>query len=160
MTKLIKLNTNRSVISPIPSKEYRYEALNYSWWVLRHMYLDWRLEIPYYQRWFVWTEEQQIKFIESVIANIPIPPVIIVDLDRITHINKVRIIDGQQRITTMMNYLDYLESKWEEDANVRLYILNRTIPCTRISLNSESMKDFDEKFYYDIFNYWWTAHDR
>lgn len=158
MNKIQKLETDWSKVKLIPAREYRYESLNYPWWVIRNMYTSWRLHIPSYQRWFVRTEEQQIAFLESVAANIPIPPIIIVDLDNANGIDQVRIVDGQQRVTTMMNYLDYLEEVWCDETKIRIYLLNRTIPCTRISKNSSSMEDFDETFYYNLFNYSWTNH--
>ena len=58
--------------------------------------------IPFYQRKFVWNEEKQSKFIESIILGLPIPPMYFAEIDD----GVLEVIDGSQRIRTIENFLD------------------------------------------------------
>jgi hypothetical protein len=69
-------------------------------------YLD-RLEegdndiyVPEYQRNFVWEDERQAKFIESVLLGLPIPYIFTADNE-----GRLEIVDGSQRIRTLARYL-------------------------------------------------------
>lgn len=55
-----------------------------------------------FQREFVWTQEQQSRLVESVLARIPLPPIYLSeDAD-----GRMLVIDGQQRLTTLFRFLD------------------------------------------------------
>lgn len=64
------------------------------------------LYVPEYQREFVWDEERQSKFIESIILGLPIPLIFAAE-----HQNgRLEIVDGSQRIRTLNAFLcDELE---------------------------------------------------
>lgn len=55
-------------------------------------------KIPPYQREFVWEEDKQSKFIESVILDLPIPYLFFADDKKD---GKLEIVDGSQRIRTL-----------------------------------------------------------
>lgn len=57
--------------------------------------------IPFYQRKFVWDEERQSKFIESLIIGMPIPPLYFAEVED----GVLEIIDGVQRVRTINDFL-------------------------------------------------------
>lgn len=60
------------------------------------------LYVPEYQREFVWDEERQSKFIESLILGLPIPLIFVAE-----HQNgRLEIVDGSQRIRTLNAFLN------------------------------------------------------
>lgn len=73
------------------------------------MYVNNQIEInPDFQRGVVWKNRAQTLFVDSVLKQLPIPS-ICVSLDGVTQ--KRLVIDGLQRITTMIKFLDP-DSKW------------------------------------------------
>jgi hypothetical protein len=62
------------------------------------MYEKGEYKIPPYQREFVWEQDKQSKFIESVILDLPIPYLFFAD-DKSD--GKLEIVDGSQRIRTL-----------------------------------------------------------
>lgn len=68
-----------------------------------------RLDLaPSFQRRFVWTQEHQEQFIDTILQGYPFPEIYVcqgeTDIKRI--ITKQKVIDGQQRLTTIMNYIN------------------------------------------------------
>jgi hypothetical protein len=63
---------------------------------------------PDFQRKFVWTHEHQQDFIDTVLNGLPFPEIYVcegdVDIQRMRTSRNV--IDGQQRLTTIKNYID------------------------------------------------------
>lgn len=57
---------------------------------------------PEYQRRQVWNQQKKSRFIESLLMNIPIPPVFLFEHD----VNEYEVMDGQQRITTIRDFFD------------------------------------------------------
>ena len=55
--------------------------------------------IPTYQRNFVWDEERQSKFIESVLLGLPVPYIFSADTD-----GRLEIVDGSQRLRTLVSF--------------------------------------------------------
>lgn len=62
------------------------------------------LYIPDYQREFVWTKEQQSRFIESLLLNLPIPYLFVADTNQ-NDDGRIEIVDGSQRIRTLVSFL-------------------------------------------------------
>jgi Protein of unknown function DUF262 len=60
------------------------------------------LFVPDYQRDFVWDEERQSKFIESIILGIPIPLIFVAEDSE----GRLEIVDGSQRIRTLYAFLN------------------------------------------------------
>lgn len=149
-----KLHTDWTKVQFNSYGKARYQSMNWSWWVMYMYYKDWVIKIPKYQRWFVWKDQQQIALIESILKEIPIPPLIIKQTDWV-HNRDITVVDWQQRLTTVMNFLD-----WAEVNRPKMYarIKNTTIPTIRIDIDTDDWK-FDDEYYYNLFNYWWTPHE-
>lgn len=63
---------------------------------------DEEILIPDYQREFVWSQKQASLLIESFLLGLPIPPVFLY----IDEFNKYVVIDGQQRITSVVYFFE------------------------------------------------------
>jgi len=92
-----------------------------------------RLELsPDFQRKFVWTHEHQEKFLDTIINGFPFPEIYVCQGE--TDTKKLRttqkVIDGQQRLTTIKNYI-------EGDFKKPL----KMIPCFE-SLSEDEREDF------------------
>ncbi|PCJ45264.1 MAG: hypothetical protein COA99_05210 [Moraxellaceae bacterium] len=92
-----------------------------------------RLELtPDFQRKFVWTHEHQEDFLDTILHGYPFPEIYVCQGD--TDTKKLRtsqkVIDGQQRLTTIRNYI-------ENDFKKELKI----VPAFD-SLNEEQREDF------------------
>lgn len=79
---------------------------------------DGKLDLsPSFQRRFVWTQSHQEQFIDTILKGFPFPEIYVcqgeTDFEKI--ITKQKVIDGQQRLTTIMNYID---SKFEKNTSV------------------------------------------
>ncbi len=57
--------------------------------------------IPAYQRSFVWEDERQSKFIESLLLGLPIPYIFTAENPD----GRLEVVDGSQRIRTLQNFL-------------------------------------------------------
>ena len=55
---------------------------------------------PEYQRRLVWDRKKKSQFIESLLMNIPIPPVFLYEND----INRYEVMDGQQRLNAILEF--------------------------------------------------------
>lgn len=55
---------------------------------------------PKYQRKFVWDTVRKSRLIESFIINIPIPPIFLYEIEY----SKYEVMDGQQRVNTILDY--------------------------------------------------------
>lgn len=56
---------------------------------------------PDYQRRFVWDQKKASNLIESLLLNIPVPPIFVADNN-----GKWEVIDGQQRLVSIFGFLD------------------------------------------------------
>lgn len=63
---------------------------------------------PAYQRKLVWRKQHKYKFIETILLNFPFPEIYIApgELNTETLILKDQIVDGQQRLTAIRNYIE------------------------------------------------------
>ena len=86
---------------------------------LAGLYRDGDLNIsPIYQRLFRWDIDQQSALIESILLDIPIPPIYVFQDED----GKWSLIDGQQRLSTIFKFMGILKkSRDEEDENEELY---------------------------------------
>ncbi|MEI7868520.1 MAG: DUF262 domain-containing protein [Candidatus Methylumidiphilus sp.] len=62
---------------------------------------------PDFQRLFRWKEEQQTKFIESLLLGIPIPPIFVAELPET---GKWELVDGLQRVSTVLSFFGKLKT--------------------------------------------------
>lgn len=83
-----------------------YEIREYTIELLVHKYTEGKdsdtndIFIPAYQRKFVWDEERQSRFIESLIIGLPIPYMFAADSE-----GRSEIVDGSQRVRTLEYFL-------------------------------------------------------
>ena len=86
---------------------------------LAGLYRDGDLNIsPIYQRLFRWDIDQQSALIESILLDIPIPPIYVFQDED----GKWSLIDGQQRLSTIFKFMGILKkSRDEEDENEEPY---------------------------------------
>lgn len=61
---------------------------------------------PEFQRLFRWSNEQQTRFIESLVLGIPIPPIFVAE----TREGKWELVDGLQRISTVLSFFGVLKT--------------------------------------------------
>lgn len=83
----------KSEMTPI-----RYDTREYPVEVIVDKFKNEEFIVPKYQREFVWNEEKQSKFIESVLLDLPIPFIYFAD-EPVT--GKLEIVDGSQRVRTL-----------------------------------------------------------
>ena len=79
-----------------------YDTREYTVQAIVDMYENKEWIVPRYQREFVWREDKQSKFIESVLLDLPIPYLFLADEPKT---GKLEIIDGSQRIRTLQAFL-------------------------------------------------------
>jgi hypothetical protein len=100
---------------PQPEPPKRYNVSSYGWdsdvegLVKRLKRGD--IFIPGFQRGFVWTGPEKSRFIESLILGLPVPNVFLAQDSKTKSLN---IVDGQQRLRTLWDYLEgkfYLTGK-------------------------------------------------
>lgn len=70
---------------------------------------------PEFQRKYVWTKEHKEEFIDTILKGLPFPEVYLaqqgIDIEKV--ISREVIVDGQQRLTTIMQYIDEQEDSKE-----------------------------------------------
>ncbi|RYG72968.1 DUF262 domain-containing protein [Lentibacillus lipolyticus] len=95
----------------------RTRTLDLSFNELLDMYENGELEIsPEYQRLFRWSEEKQSRFIESLILEMPIPPIYVIEMEEGVY----ELIDGLQRLSSYLRFRGALEVEDNEDQYLRL----------------------------------------
>jgi hypothetical protein len=101
-----------------------------------NMYKEKELVInPKYQREFRWTEQQQSRFIESIMLQIPLPSIFIFQDKK-----KWEVIDGLQRLSTIFQFTGILRDLKEEIMTPTELIDIKTVKA----LNSLKWSDLDE----------------
>ncbi|MDR1323421.1 MAG: DUF262 domain-containing protein [Candidatus Margulisbacteria bacterium] len=101
MTDLLQnqIETKRKEISP----DKQYMTIG----ELANLYKDEELIInPDFQRYFRWNVEQKTKLIESVLLNIPLPPIFIFERKD----GKWEVIDGLQRLSSLFEFMGILKN--------------------------------------------------
>lgn len=102
-------------------KNVQTRALDISFNEILDMYLSEELIIdPAYQRLFRWTEATQSRFIESLILEMPIPPLYMIEVDD----NIYELIDGLQRISTWLHFRGRHPLRTNEDGSASKLVLN------------------------------------
>lgn len=90
----------------LKSKEIHTENLSMSMGEIISMYQDKDLDIhPEFQRFYRWSGSQKSKLIESILLNIPIPPIFVAQrADGIWDV-----VDGLQRLSTIFEFIGILK---------------------------------------------------
>lgn len=79
----------------------RTQSLDFSFNELADMYADGELIIrPDFQRMFRWSEGAQARFIESLLLELPIPPIFLIERDDRIY----ELIDGLQRLSSYLHF--------------------------------------------------------
>lgn len=94
--------------------------------------------IPQYQRKYVWTIKQASVLVESFLLGLPVPPLFLYVTDE----NKYEVIDGQQRLLSMMYYLDGYFG--EPDKKGRRQVFRLTGLSERSPFRSKRFDDLEE----------------
>ncbi|MBL4846047.1 MAG: DUF262 domain-containing protein [Planctomycetes bacterium] len=82
-------------------KKVRTRSLDVSFNEIYEMFKSKELKIdPEYQRLFRWSKQKQSRFIESVLLEMPIPPIYVVELAD----SRYELIDGLQRVTSYLHF--------------------------------------------------------
>lgn len=89
-------------------KEIKVTPLDISFNEIADMYVDGELIIkPDYQRTFRWDIQKQSRFIESLLLEMPIPPIYVIEIES----GKYELIDGLQRISTYLCFRDLYKNE-------------------------------------------------
>ncbi|MDZ8088780.1 MAG: DUF262 domain-containing protein [Nostoc sp. DedQUE12b] len=93
-------------------KPVDYDTKEYPVEILVQKYMDGKdddtneLFIPDYQREMAWDDTRQSKFIESVLLGLPIPYIFVADIPDQENEARLEIIDGTQRIRTLVRFIN------------------------------------------------------
>lgn len=85
--------------------EVRTDALDFSFGEIISLYRANPRELemsPDFQRYFRWSEEQQSRLIESIVLELPIPQIFVIENAN----GVIELIDGLQRISSVMHFID------------------------------------------------------
>ncbi|MGG1398960.1 DUF262 domain-containing protein [Bacillus salipaludis] len=107
------------LVEKVDSKieQVKTRSLDLSFNELLDMYENKEFEIdPDYQRLFRWSEEKESRFIESLILEMPIPPIYVVEKEEGIY----ELMDGLQRISSYLHFRGALEVKEDQDKLLRL----------------------------------------
>lgn len=116
------------------------ERLDLSLGELVSMYENGELIIrPAFQRYFRWSDEQQTRFIESLLLGIPIPPIFVA-----TNSEGVwELVDGLQRVSTFLSFVGVLQ----EDAGIDIHNGWELLEGDRVgSIEGFSYKSLPQKY--------------
>ena len=83
-------------------REIRTEAVDFSFGEIVNLHLGKEIIIsPEYQRLFRWSDEQKSRLIESILIQLPIPPVFFIENED----GVLELIDGLQRISSVIQFI-------------------------------------------------------
>ncbi|MBS7792601.1 DUF262 domain-containing protein [Roseococcus sp. SDR] len=156
--KLFPISKEEDIeVHNIPPEQRRLhtEAADYTISTINSYLSENKIQVPDFQRNFVWTRGQASRLIESLIIQCPIP---VIYLNQ-TSDNKLQVIDGNQRLQSIRLFLanayqlqgltTYPELnglRWSElDPRFRDHINNRTLRCITI------LRDTHSQIKYDVF---------
>jgi hypothetical protein len=98
-----------SLISAVETRirDVRTRSQDVSFNELYNMYREGDLKIrPEYQRLFRWDVGKQSRFIESIILEMPVPPIFVIE----DELGRYELIDGLQRMSTYLHFRGELEA--------------------------------------------------
>lgn len=100
-------------------KEIKVTSLDISFNEIADMYVEGEITInPNYQRTFRWDIEKQSRFIESLLLEMPIPPIYVIELEG----GKYELIDGLQRISTYLCFRNLYKNESSAETEKTIYI--------------------------------------
>ncbi|WP_433935428.1 DUF262 domain-containing protein [Brevundimonas diminuta] len=84
------------------SQQLRTDAVDFSFGEIVNLHKDQEIIIaPEYQRLFRWTDEQKSRLIESILVELPIPPVFLIEGEN----GILELIDGLQRVSSVIQFI-------------------------------------------------------
>ncbi len=96
------------------------------------------IEMPVFQRNYIWDKKRASRFIESLILGLPVPQIFLYQKER----NKFLVIDGQQRLLSIYYYVKQRFPLSEKRAELRkVFDLNNGIPDSIL---------FDDSYFQDF----------
>lgn len=96
------------------------------------------IEMPVFQRNYIWDKKRASRFIESLILGLPVPQIFLYQKER----NKFLVIDGQQRLLSIYYYVKQRFPLSEKRAELRkIFDLNNGIPDSIL---------FDDTYFQDF----------
>jgi uncharacterized protein with ParB-like and HNH nuclease domain len=105
---------------------------------IEQMWRDHDIVIPDYQREFVWTIQQSSLLIDSFLCGLPVPPVFFY----VREDNKNLVIDGQQRILSVVYFIEGYFGK--ESTQGRRQVFRLTGLDTKSPFYNKRFEDLDE----------------
>lgn len=135
---------NEMVIKAIDNqaKSVKTKSLDISFNELLDMYNNQELIIaPDYQRMFRWSEEKQSMFIESLILEMPLPPIFVIENED----GNYELIDGLQRIST------YLHFRYKDiEDSIRQDFCSDRIKSELVLVGCDIVKELNEYTFDDL----------
>jgi hypothetical protein len=121
-------------------EEYKitHRVINRSFGELVEMYEGEEIYIPNMQRNYIWTSTQASRLIESIILGLPIPPLFFLDAGD----NKYEIIDGVQRLTTVVNFIK--GRSWNYSPKNNTTKISRLSNVVAEEIKGKSFKDLEK----------------
>lgn len=101
-----------------------------------------KIELPEFQRSYVWDKKNASKFIESLLVKLPIPQIFLYQNQN----NKYSILDGQQRLLSIYFFYKGFFPKKEKRGIIRDIIIKEKNISDDIFNNSEYFEEFNLKF--------------
>lgn len=84
------------------SRQLRTDAVDFSFGEIVNLHNDREIIIsPEYQRLFRWSDEQKSRLIESILVELPIPPIFLIEGED----GILELIDGLQRVSSVIQFL-------------------------------------------------------
>jgi hypothetical protein len=103
-------NANPTVLIAAADRQIanlRSQGKDYSFNELANMYNDKELVIdPEFQRLFRWSESKESRFIESLILELPLPPIFVIEINE----GQYELIDGLQRFASYLHFRGELDA--------------------------------------------------
>ena len=142
-------------------KNLKYDFASYEIKYIYETYLKNELELdlsPSYQREFTWSNEKQDLFIDSVVNNYIIPPIILIKLNGKKGC-RYECMDGQHRLTVLKHYIEgtpinkdsphYIRYiKKENDKNINVYYKENDKETSKENnrvMNADELSAFNDK---------------
>lgn len=89
-------------ISESLGRQLRTDAVDFSFGEIVNLHNDREIVIaPEYQRLFRWSDEQKSRLIESILIELPIPPIFLIEDEN----GVLELIDGLQRISSVIQFM-------------------------------------------------------
>lgn len=107
-------------------KEVKTHELSMSISELANMYKRGHLDIhPEFQRLFRWSDVQKSRFIESILLDIPIPPIFVAEDANAAW----DVIDGVQRLSTIFEFMGILEDEHGKILDPSVLVATKKLPA-------------------------------